>query len=318
MASLSVTRSYADGEILLENDLDAFLDDIETFLNSTRINDDNIQDSGITGSSKIVNASITGAKLANGAISTIKIADDSVTKDKIAADVAGLGLAQNADGSLEVDVDDSTIEISSDNIRVKDLGITTAKINDLAVTSAKIAAGAVGTTQLLDSNVTTAKLANDAVTNAKTALTISSSTETVSDTDVGTSSGGSGENDTFLCTELQVAITTVGNPVLIVLQPTSVPSNITSSDGGSAAASAALTSGSAGMSAAYVLYRGATALAKLTAASATPSLGQIMYFDIPAAGTYTYSIRVQTRSTTTGQVMTSTTIPGFKLFAQEL
>ncbi len=57
MATLNVRREYADGDILLESDLDAFLDDIETFLNVTKIDDDNIQDLGITGSTKLKNAS---------------------------------------------------------------------------------------------------------------------------------------------------------------------------------------------------------------------------------------------------------------------
>ena len=56
-----------------------------------------------------------------------------------------------------VNVDNSTIEIDSGNLRVKNSGITTAKINNLAVTTGKIAASAV----------TTAKIANSAVTNAK-------------------------------------------------------------------------------------------------------------------------------------------------------
>ena len=51
-----------------------------------------------------------------------------------------------------INVDNSTIEIASGNLRVKDSGITTAKINNLGVTTGKIAASAV----------TTAKIANSA------------------------------------------------------------------------------------------------------------------------------------------------------------
>lgn len=67
-------------------------------------------------------------------ISTAKLADDSVTKEKINVDVAGNGLGQNLDGSLEVNVDDSTVEISADTLQVKDGGITEAKL-DSAVTA---------------------------------------------------------------------------------------------------------------------------------------------------------------------------------------
>lgn len=61
-------------------------------------------------------------------IETRHIINDAVDKDKIAADVAGDGLGQNANGSLEVKVDSSTIEINSDTLRVKDAGITNAKL----------------------------------------------------------------------------------------------------------------------------------------------------------------------------------------------
>lgn len=45
--------------------------------------------------------------------------------------------------TLDVNVDNATIEISSDSLRVKDLGITTAKLADSAVTTIKINANAV-------------------------------------------------------------------------------------------------------------------------------------------------------------------------------
>lgn len=83
MATLSTTRSYEDGEVLVEADLDAFLDDIETFINTTKFNDDNIQNSGITGSTKLLNASVTESKLAANAVTTLKIADSAVTTAKI-------------------------------------------------------------------------------------------------------------------------------------------------------------------------------------------------------------------------------------------
>ncbi len=86
MAQLDTTRNYNDGEALLEADLDAFLDDIETFINVTKINDDNIQNNGITGSTKLLNQSVTEEKLAANSVSTLKIVDEAVTDDKIADD----------------------------------------------------------------------------------------------------------------------------------------------------------------------------------------------------------------------------------------
>jgi hypothetical protein len=107
MATLSITKAWADGEVLLEADLDNIKDDVETFLNTTKINDDNIQNAGITASSKLIDASISTAKLANLAITTAKIDDLAVTTGKLAASA-----------------------------------VTTAKITDANVTKAKLAAGA--------------------------------------------------------------------------------------------------------------------------------------------------------------------------------
>ena len=58
----------------------------------------------------------------------------------------GLSASTSANGdviTLDVNVDNATLEISSDTVRVKDLGIVTAKINDSAVTTVKINANAV-------------------------------------------------------------------------------------------------------------------------------------------------------------------------------
>lgn len=59
---------------------------------------------------------------------------------------AGLSATYSPDGdevTLDVNVDNATIEIVSDTLRVKDLGITTAKIADGAVTTIKINDNAV-------------------------------------------------------------------------------------------------------------------------------------------------------------------------------
>jgi len=49
----------------------------------------------------------------------IIIKDDSIDKTKLATDVAGAGMSQAAGGELDVNVDGSTIEISSDILQVK-------------------------------------------------------------------------------------------------------------------------------------------------------------------------------------------------------
>jgi hypothetical protein len=95
---------------------------------------------------KVADLGIDSAQLASSAVTTAKINNDAVDKDKIAADVAGNGLGQNVDGSLEVKVDDSTIEINTDTLRVKDAGITNAKVAT-GIDAVKLADGSVTNTE---------------------------------------------------------------------------------------------------------------------------------------------------------------------------
>lgn len=60
--------------------------------------------------------------------------------------IGGSGLSASTANdiiTLDVNVDNATIEINTDSLRVKDLGITTAKLADSAVTTIKINANAV-------------------------------------------------------------------------------------------------------------------------------------------------------------------------------
>ncbi|MGL5764679.1 MAG: hypothetical protein ACRCX8_03450 [Sarcina sp.] len=56
--------------------------------------------------------------ISTGGVNTTQLADGSVTKAKIASDVAGNGLGQNVDGSLEVKVDGQSIKIIGDTLTV--------------------------------------------------------------------------------------------------------------------------------------------------------------------------------------------------------
>lgn len=126
MAQLDVRRLYASGVAPTKEQLDAFVDDIETFVNLTKLNDDNVQDAGITASTKFIDGTITTAKFQNSAVTTAKIADAAITTATLAP-----------------------------------LGIETASIADSAVTTAKIVDSAVTTAKITDANVTKIKAADN-------------------------------------------------------------------------------------------------------------------------------------------------------------
>lgn len=111
-ATISRVKTFSDGEILTASDLNAEFDNVVDGVNS--ISNDNIAS----------NAAISPAKISSA--------------------IKGSGLTRNGtSGALSVNVDNVGVEISGDNIQLKDLGVTTGKINDLAVTTGKIAANAV-------------------------------------------------------------------------------------------------------------------------------------------------------------------------------
>lgn len=82
-------------------------------------------------------------------VDTAQLAALSVTKTKLNADVAGLGIViGGGTGALDVNVDDSTLEISSDAVRIKAKGVKTGNIDDLAVGTSQLAAQSVNDTKL--------------------------------------------------------------------------------------------------------------------------------------------------------------------------
>jgi hypothetical protein len=210
VATLSTTRNYNDGEVLVEADLDAFLDDIETFLNTTKINDDNIQASGITGSTKLLNQSVTAAKLATDSVETAKIAASAVTTAKIAdLNVTTGKLAADAVTSAKI-ADDQI-----DSEHYVDGSIDTAHIADDAVTADKLAADAsvdanraVTTDHIRDAAVTTAKINNAAVTPAKQSTYYASGT---------ISTGTWVSNSTTPTAKTMSSITSYARPVRVTL-----------------------------------------------------------------------------------------------------
>lgn len=118
MGTISITKDYLDGSILYEADLDNIVDAVETFLNTPNLGTNNIQDDGITASSKFSDSSVITALIPNSAITTVKIADANITTDLI------LNSAVTTD-------------------KIAAANITTAKIADNTVTSTSINTNAV-------------------------------------------------------------------------------------------------------------------------------------------------------------------------------
>jgi len=90
MPTLTITKTYSDGTVLTEADLDNFKNDVETFLNTTKIDQDNIQTGGVN-----------AASLATDSVETVKIKALNVTTAKLAA--ASVTSAKLASGVGEVD-----------------------------------------------------------------------------------------------------------------------------------------------------------------------------------------------------------------------
>lgn len=118
MSTISITKTYDDGSLLSETDLDPFISGSQTFVNTTKLNDDNIANSGITASTKLKDGTVTTAKLAASSVTESALATSSVTSAKI------------------TDANITTAKIT-------DSSVTTAKINDSAVTTGKLAASSV-------------------------------------------------------------------------------------------------------------------------------------------------------------------------------
>jgi hypothetical protein len=82
MPTFTMTKNWDDGQVLTESQLDDIKTSVETFLNTTKLDSDNIQDGGID-SDAIAALAVTAAKLANSAVETAKINDLAVTTAKI-------------------------------------------------------------------------------------------------------------------------------------------------------------------------------------------------------------------------------------------
>jgi hypothetical protein len=145
---------------------------------------------------------------------------------------SGLTATYTADGdevTLDVNVDSATIEINADTLRVKDLGITTAKLADSAVTTIKINNNAVtlgkiqqiaglrvlGNLSGSAADVAEVTVITDLANSSSTTLATSSSIKTYIDANIGAlgnlEGGWSAASGTFPVGSSPVAGTKAGD-----------------------------------------------------------------------------------------------------------
>ena len=136
-----------------------------------------LDDNAVT-AAKIADNSITLAKMADDSVGASEIVDASISASHLNTSVAGEGLAGGAGTALSVNVDGQSLEIDSDALRVKALGIVTSMIAADAVTNAHIADGILaiaktsGLQSALDSKAAIADLASTATSKGASAIGI--------------------------------------------------------------------------------------------------------------------------------------------------
>jgi len=106
---------------------------------------------GLQLASGVFSVVLNGSSLSQSA-SGLKIASGGVTATELASSVAGNGLTGGSGTALAVNTDDSTIELSSDTIRIKDSGVTNAKITDSTLTFAKWASNSCSSNAVIRYN----------------------------------------------------------------------------------------------------------------------------------------------------------------------
>jgi len=250
--AITVTKTYSDATLLSKSNLDAFILSIEVFFNTTKLAASNIKDLGVLTDNIATNA-VSAAKIATGAVTTTKILDEA---------------------------------------------ITSAKILDAAITSAKIATDAVTTAKIADAAITTAKIADATVTIQKVALRgVASATALAGGFAVSASCGAFtatsieplGEPIYESITNLEVTITSLGNPIIIELIPDGSSSYSYYQIGSGGDTQGGLNLKRTGTSSANMaLYETTTAKPDHYQRPAA----SIKYIDFVAAGTYTYKMQI--------------------------
>ena len=107
-------------------------------------------------------AGYTSNAAANNATITLTAGNGLSGGGTFTTDQSGVG-----EITFTVGVDDSTTELADDQVRVKDLGITTAKLAADAVDGTKIADDSIDSEHYVDGSIDTAHIADNQITHAK-------------------------------------------------------------------------------------------------------------------------------------------------------
>lgn len=235
--------------------------------------------------------------------STINSLDDAniasganINPNKIDAAIAGDGIGRNGStGALEVNDDNSTLEITGDTLQVKDGGITLAKMASDSVNSAKI----------VDASIATADIGANQVTRAKL--------ESVGQQISSASGFYTTTSATFVdVTNLSVSITTTGRPVILTLVPSGTSHGYVSMAKASSTPQMTWAFSRAAANLFEALLQNTSGGA--TTVTASYPCSTFHYLDAVGAGTYTYKFAVKGDSIAT----TTVTVYDCKLVAYEL
>lgn len=176
------------------------------------------------------------------------------------------------------DVDNSTLTIASNTIKVANSGITQTQLANDSVGNAQLQDNSVSTNEIVDASVTRPKL-----------VAVGQQESTSSGAAYSVTPKGSWVD----ITNLSVTITTTGRPVFICIQPDG-----TANDSFIATAAPA---GAANIPGKLRFLRGASLVSQISFGTLTTGNSSSSYFapsfytlDAPAAGTYTYKVQGQT------------------------
>lgn len=272
-ATISRVKTFSDGEILTAADLNAEFDNVVDGVNS-----------------------ITNDNIATNA---------AIRPTKISAAIKGDAINRNTtSGALSVKVDDSTIEVSGDNLRVKDGGITGAKLNANVVDDASLQYTS-SQLSIKDAGVTTAKINDAAVTQAKRAAL---------GQQLSASSGQFFANDSSVTfanvTNLSITITTTGRPVFLSLISDGTIGGVTGPCyvGGGTTSDWIMAFSRAGTPVSFWVIRSG-----LGSNNNKIPCSSFLYIDVPSAGTYTYTVQHRSFGTSVSRFINDA-----KLIAYEL